>query len=191
MHLIVGLGNPGRRYQFTRHNLGFLFLDYICREQGETAKFKDKLNFAFLRTELFKEDVVLAKPTTFMNLSGNGVKDVMNYFKIDSDKLIVCYDDLDLPVGTIRIRDKGSSGGHKGLSHIINVLGTDTFIRIRFGIDSPLRGDRPGVDYVLSKIPKGEQDLFESALKNAYNALHILFEERDLKKVMQLYNKRV
>lgn len=191
MYLIVGLGNPGRRYQFTRHNLGFLFLDYICRELGEPAKFKDKLNFAFIRTRLFGEDVVLAKPTTFMNLSGNGVKDVMNYFKIDTDRMIVCYDDLDLPAGSLRIRERGSSGGHKGLAHIINVLATDEFLRVRFGIDSPLRGDRPGVDYVLSKIPKGEQELFENALKNAYNAFHILFEERDLKKVMQLYNKRV
>ncbi|MCK5878948.1 MAG: aminoacyl-tRNA hydrolase [Holophagae bacterium] len=190
MYLIVGLGNPGRRYQFTRHNLGFLFLDYICREQGEPARFKDKLNFSFIRTELFGEDVVLAKSSTFMNLSGNGVKDAMNYFKIDNDRVIVCYDDLDLPAGSIRIRDKGTSGGHKGLVHIINVLGTDNFLRIRIGIDSPLRGDRPGADYVLSKIPKGEQDLFENALKNAYNALHIFLEEHDLKKIMQLYNKR-
>ncbi len=191
MYLIVGLGNPGRRYQITRHNLGFLFLDYICRELGEAARFKEKLNFAFIKTTLFEENVVLAKPTTFMNLSGNGVKDAMNYFKIGTDKLIVCYDDLDLPVGSIRIRERGSSGGHKGLAHIINVLGSDNFLRIRFGIDSPLRGDCPGVDYVLSKIPKSEQDPFESAMEKAYNALHILLKEHDLKKVMQLYNKRV
>ncbi len=190
MYLIVGLGNPGRRYQFTRHNLGFLFLNYICIQQNEKAKFKDKLNFSFLKTELFGEDVVMAKPATFMNLSGNGVKDAMNYFKISTDRIIVCYDDMDLPTGSIRIREKGSSGGHKGVTHIINVLGTDTFIRIRFGIDSPLREDKTGADFVLSKIPKGEQDLFENAFKNAYNALHILLGEHDLKKAMQLYNKR-
>ncbi|PJB78387.1 MAG: aminoacyl-tRNA hydrolase [Acidobacteria bacterium CG_4_9_14_3_um_filter_49_7] len=149
------------------------------------------MNFAFIKTRLFGEDVVLAKPSTFMNLSGNGVKDALNYFKIGTDQMIVCYDDLDLPSGSLRVRERGSSGGHKGLAHIINVLATDEFLRIRFGIDSPLRGDRPGVDYVLSKIPKEEQELFEKALKSAYNAFHILFEERDLKKVMRLYNKRV
>lgn len=191
MYLIAGLGNPGRRYQHTRHNLGFLFLDYIGIRLNESVPFKPRLNFAYRRTTLSEQEVVLVKPVTYMNRSGIGVKDAMDFFKVRPESLIVCYDDLDLPLGRIRIRDRGSSGGQKGLQHILDVLGTDAFRRIRFGIHSVERGSQSATDYVLKRIAGNEQELVESAFEDAYNALHLLLTEQDPGKAMQQFNQKI
>ena len=190
MHVIAGLGNPGRRYEQTRHNLGFLFLDYIGLQLQEKNRFEPLLSFAWRKTKLFDEDVVLVKPTTYMNRSGYAIRDALDSFGAERENLLICYDDLDLPVGRIRIRNRGSAGGQKGIQHIQNVLGSDAFLRIRFGIGSPERNGRNAVDYVLGEIPESEQELVESAFADAYNALHLLLIEKDLEKTMQQFNKR-
>ncbi len=191
MYLIAGLGNPGRRYDHTRHNLGFLFLDYIgIRLNESSVPFKPRLNFVYRKTTLFETDVVLVKPVTYMNRSGIGVKDAMDFFKVRPESLIVCYDDLDLPVGRIRIRDRGSSGGQKGLQHILDVLGTDAFLRIRFGIHSEDRETQSATDYVLERIAEHEQELVESAFEDAYNAVRLLLTEQDPGRAMQQFNRK-
>jgi len=191
MYLIAGLGNPGRRYADTRHNLGFLFLDFMCRKQQVPARFEPRLSFAYRELSLFGEDVVLIKPVTYMNRSGIAVRDALDLWDLPVDNLIVCYDDLDIPVGRIRIRERGSAGGHKGLAHILNVLGTDTFCRIRLGIgnpDAPQAADT--VDYVLSPIPASEQELVEQAFEDAYNAVETILTEQDVQRAMQRHNRR-
>ena len=191
MFIIAGLGNPGRRYQHTRHNLGFLFLDYIGIRQREDSRFQTRLNYAWRKTCLFGTDVVLVKPTTYMNRSGFAIRDVLDSLGAQLDNLLICYDDLDLPVGSIRIRNRGSAGGHKGIQHILNVMGSDEFLRIRFGIHGEHRQHKDTVDYVLDHIPKSEQELIESAFEDAYNALHLLLTEKDIEKAMQQFNKRI
>lgn len=191
MVIIAGLGNPGRRYQHTRHNLGFLFLDYIGIRQKDNARFAPKLNFVWRRTDLFGEDVFLIKPTTYMNRSGFAIRDALDLFGAQSEDLLICYDDLDLPLGRIRIRNRGSAGGHKGIQSIITVLGSDEFLRFRFGIQTEERQQQETVDYVLGRISESEQEPVESAFEDAYNALHLMLTEKNIEKVMQNYNKRV
>ena len=134
MKLIVGLGNPGRRYQYTRHNLGFMFVDEIAR--AFNLKFSKDRNLKSLITSfhLADERIIIIKPQTYMNLSGNAVRIVADYYRIDYEDIIVVYDDLDLPEGKIRIRKSGTSGGHKGMANIIEMLRTDSIKRIRIGI---------------------------------------------------------
>lgn len=191
MVIIAGLGNPGRRYQNTRHNLGFLFLDYIGIRQKDKSRFTPKLSFVWRKTELFGEDVVLVKPTTYMNRSGFAIRDALDSFGAQQQDLLICYDDLDLPLGRIRIRNRGSAGGHKGIRSIINVLGSDEFLRFRFGIQTEERQRLETVDYVLGRISESEQEPVESAFEDAYNALHLMLTEKNIEKVMQNYNKRV
>lgn len=149
MKLIVGLGNPGREYKNTRHNAGFLTLDLLAKELGisvETKKFKSLIGEGFHKGE----KIILVKPQTYMNVSGESVELIMDYFDIDLDDLLVISDDMDLSLGSIRIKEKGSSGGQRGIASIIKHLGTSNFSRLRIGIG---KSDViPVVDYVLGKI---------------------------------------
>ena len=168
MKLFVGLGNPGKKYEHTRHNMGFEVIDLfsdLSQIDVDKAVFHGEMG----RGEIFDEDIMLFKPTTFMNLSGNAVREVISYFKIPLEDVIIIFDDMALPPGKIRLRNDGSSGGHKGMQNIIEQLGTDQIKRIRVGIGEPMENDN--IDYVLSKPLKEEKPLIDEAINNAVQAL--------------------
>ncbi len=167
--LIVGLGNPGKKYEHTRHNMGFDALDLLADLSMIDI---DKESFKGLvgRGKIFDQDVYLLKPQTFMNLSGESVQEIVNYFKIDIDDILVIFDDMALPPGKIRLRASGSSGGHKGIQNIIEHLGTDKIKRIRVGIGEPTYDT---IDYVLSKPSKEDQLLIDEAIKEVIEAIKV------------------
>ena len=172
MKLVVGLGNPGKKYEHTRHNIGFDTLDLFA----ELAMIDvDKESFKGLvgRGKIFGEDVFLLKPQTFMNLSGESVREIVNYFKIELEDIIIIYDDMALAPGRIRLRMNGSSGGHKGMQNIIDNLGSEEIKRIRIGIGEPTYDT---IDYVLSKPTSDEKPLIEDAIKEAVEALKTILK---------------
>lgn len=183
MKLIVGLGNPGKKYEHTRHNMGF---DVVDMFSDITNIDMDKEVFQGIagRGKIFGEDVILFKPTTFMNLSGHAVREISSFFKINKDDIIVIYDDMALAPGNIRLRKGGSSGGHNGIKHIIEQLGSEDIKRIRIGIGEP---EFDAIDYVLSKPSKEEQFLIDQAIVNAVEALKMILKE-NFDKAMNKYN---
>ena len=184
MKLIVGLGNPGKKYEHTRHNMGFDTVNLFA----ELAKIDiDKEAFKGLvgRGKVFDEDVYLLKPQTFMNLSGESVREIVNYFKIDINDVIIIYDDMALEPGKIRLRASGSSGGHKGMQNIIDQLGTEEIKRIRIGIGESTDDT---IDYVLSKPLKEERPLIDEAIKNAVEALKEILKS-NFEKAMTNFNR--
>ena len=167
MKLIVGLGNPGKQYEYTRHNAGFMALNKLASTLN--IAFSQKQFNAQIGTGVVQgEKVMLMKPLTYMNLSGESVLAAVQYYKIDSSDVLVLHDDLDLPVGKIRIRFQGSSGGQKGLKNIMDLLHTQDIKRIRIGIGKS--SVIPIVDYVLGKIPEDQKELFEQSLDQAAKA---------------------
>lgn len=190
MKLIIGLGNPGKEYENTRHNAGFILLDYIQEKLGfenfhEEKKFKALVSIG----ELNGEKAILAKPLTFMNLSGEAVQKIMQFYKIPLSDIIIVYDDVDLPLGTIRIRKNGSPGTHNGMKSIVQAIG-DNFPRIRIGIES--RGEtapekQETVSFVLEQFKKEEQLVLEKELKKVLEAIKMIFTE-GLEKAMNTYN---
>ena len=159
MRLIVGLGNPGKKYEQTRHNVGFLVVDELLKELNLSL---DQEGFkSFYTTYFYKgEKIIICKPQTYMNLSGEAVSELVSYYKISHEDIVVIYDDLDLPMGKLRLRTSGSSGGHNGIKNIINLLGDQNIKRIRIGIS---RDDKYDVkDYVLSKISGEDLKLFNA-----------------------------
>ena len=177
MFLIAGLGNPGRQYEKTRHNMGFDVIDEIidrCRiPQGGIAH-----KAMYGKGIIAGEKVMLAKPLTYMNLSGESIREFVNYYKIDPEtELIVIYDDIDLEPGQIRIRKKGSAGGHNGIKNIIACLGTQVFPRIRVGVgEKPSRYDL--ADYVLGHFSKAERELMDEGYDNAVSAVGMIISGR-------------
>jgi PTH1 family peptidyl-tRNA hydrolase len=164
--MIVGLGNPGRDYRLNRHNLGFMALDEVA-ERFEMAGFTRKQGRALYTTgTIHDQPVILVKPQTYMNLSGEAVGSMIRFYNIAVDKLLVCVDDLAIPFGTIRLRPRGSAGGQRGLQSIINNLGTDRFARLRLGIGRPPGQASPSA-YVLQNFNKDEFDIIELMLKRA------------------------
>ena len=166
MYLIVGLGNPGKEYQNTRHNIGFDVIDVIARQ--ENISVTEKKHKALIGKGIIAgRKVILAKPQTYMNLSGESVRSLLDYYKADeTEELIVISDDVSLEPGQIRIRKKGSAGGHNGLKNIQQLLGTQEYCRLRFGIGSDFpRGGQ--IDYVLGKFPSEELELMPEKLKRA------------------------
>lgn len=161
MKLIVGLGNPGKEYSETRHNIGYLFVEEIVSYYNQQFKLDKKLRSEIVRIKINDEDYIFLKPITFMNLSGEAVILAMKYYNVDIDNLIIVHDDLDLPVGKIRIRPQGGSGGHNGIKSIIQHLKTQDFKRIRIGID---KGKYEVVDYVLGKFSKRDQDIIDEVI---------------------------
>ncbi|MBQ9625404.1 MAG: aminoacyl-tRNA hydrolase [Clostridia bacterium] len=152
MYLIVGLGNPGAKYRFTRHNVGFLTIDYLCDDLKVECS---RIGFFAKRTSVNYggEKLILAKPQTYMNDSGRSVRALMDYYGIGADGLIVIYDDVDLPVGKMRIKAKGSSGHHNGMKSVIAHVGTEEFVRIRMGIGTPANDI---IDHVLGTMTDEE-----------------------------------
>lgn len=189
MYIIVGLGNPGRQYEGTRHNIGFRVIDEIAakyRIDVAEKKYKALVGKGMIQGE----KVVLVKPQTFMNLSGESVRSVIDYYKIDEmTELILILDDVSLPPGQLRIRKKGSAGGHNGLKNIILHLNHDVFMRIRIGI-----GEKPSgydlADYVLGHFAKEEKELVMQSIKDASEAVEVLLTDGP-DKAMNQFNKKV
>ncbi|MEA5113770.1 MAG: aminoacyl-tRNA hydrolase [Geobacteraceae bacterium] len=184
--LVVGLGNPGSRYQWTRHNAGFMVLDRLSVTAGISIA---KKTFSGLCGEGHWQGIriILLKPQTFMNLSGRSVAEAARFHKIDLDDLIVVHDDLDIPFGRIKMKSGGGNGGHNGLKSITSSLGSGEFIRLRIGIGRPVRGD--AVDYVLSPFEKNEMNGLLPVLDGAADMLETLFIE-GLPKAMSIYNNK-
>lgn len=168
MMLIVGLGNPGKQYENTRHNLGFRVLDLLVGSN----KWENKYECQFLKLD----DVILAKPQTFMNKSGEAVKEIVKFYP--AAELVVVHDELDLPLGSLKIAKGASSAGHNGVQSIIDELGTKDFIRIRLGIDNPeARGQIPGDEFVLQKFSDAERKIVDEILEKAKAAIETLQTE--------------
>ena len=174
--LVVGLGNPGARYESTRHNMGFLALDRLA--EREKLRF-NKLRFKAWTAEwkLGEDKVLVMKPQTYMNLSGESVGAAARFYKIPADHILVVSDDISLPVGKLRLRSAGSAGGHNGLKNIIQHLGTDRFPRIKVGVGMPEHPDHEMIDWVTGK-PQGEEaKLLRQTLDRAADAALCLMEE--------------
>ena len=184
MKLIVGLGNPGKEYAGTRHNCGFMVIDRLASKLNVDVD-QNKFKGLYAKVKYHGEDIILLKPQTYMNLSGESVNAVMNFFKIDKEDLLVIYDDLDMPVGKLRLRKTGSSGGHNGIKNIIAHLNSQDFKRIRVGID---RHKYMNVaDYVLSRFSKVESEAIEQGIENAANAV-LDYLDNDFNHAMNYYN---
>ncbi len=189
MYIIVGLGNPGKEYKNTRHNIGFDVIDVIAEKEGiSVTEKKHKAHVG--KGVICGQKVILAKPQTYMNLSGESVRSLLDYYKADEEEeLIVISDDISLPPGQIRIRKKGSAGGHNGLKNIIAHLGHDTFMRIKMGV-----GEKPKgydlADYVLGHFDNVDRKIMDDAAKNAADAIDMILTA-DVDAAMNHYNKKV
>lgn len=187
MKLIVGLGNPGKEYEKTRHNAGFMVMDKISDKLNISINTK-KWNANICQTRINGESVILMKPLTYMNESGQAVIQAVNFYHIDENDILVIHDDMDLPTGSCRIRKNGSAGGQKGMKSIISHLGTSDIARIRIGVGHSIKGNHDLVpDWVLSPVPKSEREDFEKAIENGADAA-ICWVDQSMDKVMNLYN---
>lgn len=183
MKLIVGLGNPGKEYEGTRHNAGFMFVDALteCKEltpSGQVLKFKkeDKFDALIANTTVKGEKIVLAKPQTYMNLSGKSVRKLMDFYKAKACDLVIISDDVDLPVGVFRVRKEGSSGGQKGLENIIKEVGSDNFVRIRIGISNGEKVNNwETINYVLSRFSERQLPIIKEVIGKAIDFLSEFF----------------
>ena len=186
MYLIVGLGNPGRQYEATRHNMGFDVIDKLV-EEYQVPQAGVKFNAMYGKGRIGGQPVILMKPLSYMNLSGESLRAACDFFKVDPEEgLIVIYDDISLAPGQLRVRKKGSAGGHNGIKNIIAQLGTQNFLRVKVGV-----GEKPAgwdlADYVLGHFSKEEQVLMEEAFLRAADAASALLTE-DVERVMNQYN---
>lgn len=186
MYIIAGLGNPGRRYEGTRHNMGFMAVDILAEKLGIKV---NKIKFKALVGEgiIADQKVLLLKPQTYMNLSGESVREALAYYKVDPANLIVIYDDIDIPAGTMRIRRKGSAGTHNGMRDILYHIQTEDFPRIRVGIGAAHGDDL--IDYVTGKVGEGEMKVLYDALKQAADGAACIVE-KGIEKAMNEYNVR-
>ena len=188
MYLIVGLGNPGRQYEGTRHNMGFDTIDYLI-EKYRIPQGGVKFNAMDGKGIIGGEKVILIKPLSFMNLSGGPVRDMANYFKVDPEtELIVIYDDIDLEPGQIRIRKQGSAGGHNGIKDLIRQLGTQKFLRVKVGVGAKPKG-WDLADYVLGRFSDGDRKLVDDAIARAGDAVDVIIY-RGEDAAMNEYNAR-
>jgi PTH1 family peptidyl-tRNA hydrolase len=186
--LIVGLGNPGREYRETRHNVGFMLLDRLAVKLN--TRFTRLQSRALVASSVYNENkIILAKPQTFMNLSGQSVQGLVHFYKLPLTNLLVAHDDLDLPVGTLRIRPDGRSAGQKGMSSTIERLGTDDFPRLRLGIGRP-PGQMAAPDYVLQDFSNADLAIISESLSRAVEAV-LTFVEDGLDSAMNKYNRTI
>lgn len=185
MYIIIGLGNPGKKYENTRHNAGFDAIDFLSKRHNiSVTKIKHKSLIGEGR--IGAEKVVLIKPQTYMNLSGEAVLSAVQFYKVDIENVIVLYDDIDLDIGKLRIRKKGSAGSHNGMKSIIKCLGRQDFPRIRIGVSKPEEG-RDLADFVLSRVPKDKQMDMDSAIEKAADTIDEIINS-DIDKAMNIYN---
>ena len=184
MKLIVGLGNPGREYVKSRHNIGFETVDKFADSLGTTIE-KEGFKGLFVKTKYMGEDLILLKPQTFMNLSGESVLDVVQFYKIDTKDVFVIYDDMDFAPGVMKMKENGSSAGHNGIKSIISCLGTDKSVHVRIGTGTPTYDT---IDYVLGKPSKEDRVLIDEAEGRSIEAIKTAIKE-GVPKAMSLYNK--
>ena len=184
--LIVGLGNPGKKYETTRHNAGFMCIDTLAKEENVDVK---KVKFHALINECYIDShkVIVMKPQTMMNNSGLAIKECAQFYKIPSQNIIVIYDDISLETGKLRIRRKGSAGGHNGIKSIISHLGTEEFPRVKIGVGAKPHPDYDLVDWVLGSFPKEQIKLINEACENAYNSIKIIMTG-DIDAAMSKFN---
>lgn len=175
MKIIAGLGNPGLKYAGTRHNVGFSVIDELAEKYNISLDAK-KHKAVFGKGIMEGEKVILAMPQTYMNLSGESVRELLDYYKCSADDLIVIYDDIDLAVGKLRIREKGSAGGHNGMKNIISHIGNEAFVRIRVGVGEKPKG-MDLADYVLSRFKKDELPFIREACTNACKACGMIIKD--------------
>ena len=186
MKLVVGLGNKGREYENTRHNMGFMLVDRYLQYKNITDKFKEKFNAIYIETTINNEKVIFIKPMTYMNNSGIAVRAFVDFYKLNSEDILVISDDLDLDLGKFRLRRNGSSGGHNGLKSIISHLGTDNFKRLRIGISN----DKDDViNYVLSKFSKKELNELDIMFDTLVDVLDDYFV-MDFTSLRSKYNRK-
>ena len=188
MYLIVGLGNPGRQYEATRHNMGFDVIDKLVEEYN-VPQSGVKFNAMYGKGRIEGQPVILMKPLSYMNLSGGPVRDMANYFKIDPEtEMIVISDDIDLEPGQLRIRKKGSAGGHNGIKDIIRRLGTEKFIRIRVGVGAKPK-DWDLADFVLGHFSDSDRKLVDEGINDAAEAVEMILSE-GVDAAMNKYNRK-
>jgi PTH1 family peptidyl-tRNA hydrolase len=187
LRIIVGLGNPGPEHQVTRHNAGFWFVDLLARRHG--AEFRDyrKYSGEAARVNISGQDLVLLKPTTYMNRSGLAVRQLCDFYKVAADEVLVAHDELDLPVGTVRLKSGGGHGGHNGLRDTIAHIG-EAFWRLRLGVGHP--GNKTEViDYVLTRAPRAEEDLIFEAVNMAADCMPLLIEQGAERAMTKLHSR--
>ena len=187
MYLIAGLGNPTREYEKTRHNVGFEAIDILADKAGTTVTEK-KHKALYGKGYIGGQKVILAKPQTYMNLSGESIREIADFYKIEPENIIILCDDINLAEGQLRIRLKGSAGGHNGLKNIISHLGTQEFPRIRIGVGEKPRG-MDLADYVLGRFPKEQQAVMEEAYRDAAEAACMMIED-GADAAMNHYNRK-
>ena len=190
LQLLVGLGNPEPKYDRTRHNIGFVAVDRLATIWGGTWKEQRKFQGLFTEVPLTKgETIKLLKPLTYMNLSGQSIRAVMDWYKLPPESILVIYDGMDLPLGKIRLRLSGSAGGHNGMKSTIAHLGTDKFPRLRIGIGKA-NGDKDTVSHVLGKFAPQEANLLNSVLQLVTDAVEVSLKD-GLEKAMNIYNNKI
>ncbi|HEZ7988970.1 MAG TPA: aminoacyl-tRNA hydrolase [Ruminococcus sp.] len=185
-YVIVGLGNPGLQYENTRHNAGFMTIDKLAESLGVKI---DKMKFKglYADADINGKRCILLKPTTYMNNSGESVTQVLNFYKLSSENLIVIYDDISLEPGKLRIRRKGSHGGHNGMRSIIDLLGTDEFIRVKVGVGKKPHPDYNLADWVLGHFTKEQMNLMNQSIENASEAVKLIVQNK-VDEAMNKYN---
>jgi PTH1 family peptidyl-tRNA hydrolase len=189
LRIIAGLGNPGPEHQVTRHNAGFWFVDLLARRHGGEFRDYRKYSGETARISINGQDLILLKPTTYMNRSGLSVRQLSEFFKIAADGILVAHDELDLPVGTVRLKHGGGHGGHNGLRDTIAHIG-ETFWRLRLGVGHP--GNKTDViDYVLTRAPRAEEDLILDAVNMAADSIPLLLEQGAERAMTKLHSRAV
>jgi PTH1 family peptidyl-tRNA hydrolase len=184
MKVVVGLGNPGTKYHGTRHNVGYAVIDSLAAASG-VGRFQDRFQAEIGEWLIGDEKVLLVKPTTFMNLSGRAVRQILDFYQLPADQLLVVCDDVNLPLGKLRFRAKGTHGGHNGLRDIQNHLGTTAYPRLRIGVDAP--GQEDMVDHVLSRFKAGQRKVIEDAVSTAAQGVE-LWVRNGIQECMNKYN---
>ena len=187
MKIVAGLGNPGSEYEKTKHNVGFMFVDALAEKLGVTD-WKDKFDAKIGEARIGAEKVLLVKPQTYMNESGQAIGPLMNFYKLDAEDLIVVHDDMDIPAGTIRIRKKGSAGGHNGIKSVLAHVGDEHFARVRIGIGRPMPGWTV-VNHVLAPFVPEDVPKIDEAIKYLVPAVECMVTD-DVDKAMNQYNPK-
>lgn len=187
MYAIIGLGNPGKKYEGTRHNVGYMAIDQMAEAHGISVK-KIKHQALVGQGKINGEKVILVKPITYMNLSGNAVREVIDYYKIPIENTLVIYDDIDIPLGKLRIRKEGGSGTHNGMKSIVTSLGNKNFPRIRIGIAPETLGHGSLADYVLGAFTKKEWVSLSEPLEATVKAVEAMIE-KGMDSAMNQYNR--
>jgi PTH1 family peptidyl-tRNA hydrolase len=187
LRVVVGLGNPGPEHLNTRHNAGFWFVDLLAKRHGGEFRDYRKYSGETARVTIGGQELILLKPTTYMNRSGMSVRQISDFFKIKPDDILVAHDELDIPVGTLRLKHGGGHGGHNGLRDTIAHIG-DTFWRLRLGIGHP--GSKADViDYVLTRAPRAEEDLIYEAVNTAADCMPLLLEQGAERAMTRLHSR--